>query len=231
MIDVAYVVFLEGCLQPMWDKSVKADELLAAVGPVFAATADELARRVRGRWTAAELCPLLRDDRLEVRKVACVVLGLIGGRNQVGCVSVALHDEDGLVAELAEHALWSIWFRSGSEAALVEFQRGLGAMEKDDSDAAVRLFRAARRIDPGFAEAYNQAAMVHYLEDRWEDAAADCRRTIALMPEHFGALAGLGHCHAQLGELEKAAVCYRKALEIHPRLGEIRGMLDRIECG
>jgi len=215
----------------MWIDPVNVDELLSTVKPMLASTADELASRVRARWSVGQLCPLLQHDDVDVRKVTCVVLGLIGTRGEVGCVAGALRDEDSAVAELAEHAIWSIWFRAGTPEALTEFQRGLGALEREDAEGAVARFKAARRIDPGFAEAYNQSAIAHFMMERWADAAADCRRTVALMPQHFGALAGLGHCHAQLGELDKAANCYRRALSIHPRLEGIRRMLERIEEG
>jgi tetratricopeptide (TPR) repeat protein len=35
---------------------------------------------------------------------------------------------------------------------------------------------------------------------------------------HFGAASGQGLCHAALGEFDKAAACFRRALEIHPGL-------------
>ena len=34
----------------------------------------------------------------------------------------------------------------------------------------------------------------------------------------FGAIAGQGHCYAQLGDLRRARECYRRALEVNPRM-------------
>jgi cytochrome c-type biogenesis protein CcmH/NrfG len=38
------------------------------------------------------------------------------------------------------------------------------------------------------------------------------------MPCHFGAWAGMGHCHAHVGRFKDALAAYRKALAINPHL-------------
>jgi tetratricopeptide (TPR) repeat protein len=38
------------------------------------------------------------------------------------------------------------------------------------------------------------------------------------MPCHFGAWAGLGHCHAHEGRFTQALQCYQQALSINPHL-------------
>ena len=53
--------------------------------------------------------------------------------------------------------------------------------------------------------------------------------TIELLPIHFGALAGLGHCHAQMGSLARAAESYRRALTVNPRMEGIAQVLRRLE--
>jgi len=78
-------------------------------------------------------------------------------------------------------------------------------MERQDLADAIEHFTLALEIDPRFAEAYNQRAIAQYLQEQFSQSIADCRRTIELMPCHFGAWAGLGHCHAHEGRLEKAA--------------------------
>jgi tetratricopeptide (TPR) repeat protein len=50
------------------------------------------------------------------------------------------------------------------------------------------------------------------------------------MPTHFGAIAGMGHCYTQLGQLDQALECYRRALEINPRMSTIARMIDRLEA-
>jgi cytochrome c-type biogenesis protein CcmH/NrfG len=48
------------------------------------------------------------------------------------------------------------------------------------------------------------------------------------MPSHFGAWAGLGHCHAHLGNLGEALESYERALEINPHLSCVREMVSEL---
>lgn len=214
----------------MWIEPINSDEFLRVVGPALDhASADDIARRVNERWNPRQLCQLLHHESAEVRKVACVVLGLVGDSDVIGCLTAALRDNEQQVNELAEHALWSLWFRDGSPQAQRYFKRGIAALERDEVECAVDCFHLAQVSDPHFAEAYNQCAIAHYILEQWDAAIADGRRAVRRMPTHFGALAALGHCYAQIGDLPQAADHYRRALSINPRLDVIAQALHRIE--
>jgi tetratricopeptide (TPR) repeat protein len=135
---------------------------------------------------------------------------------------------------MAEHALWSIWFRCGTESANHELCRGTKAMNRRDWSVAISHFTRAIEIDPTFAEAYNQRAIVKYLQERFDESIQDCLRAVELMPCHFGAWAGMGHCHAHAGHLQEAVDSYDRALKINPHMecvmqmvSELRGKLSR----
>ncbi len=49
------------------------------------------------------------------------------------------------------------------------------------------------------------------------------------MPCHFGAWAGLGHCHLHRGKIREAFKCYQKALSINPHLDCIRQAVCEIQ--
>lgn len=211
-------------------ESINSDEFLRVVGPALAhATADELADRVTERWTVQQLCQLLHNESVDVRRIACMTLGLVGDEGAMGCLTAALRDRDSQVNQLAEHALWSLWFQDGTCEARCHFKRGLAALEREDARGAVHWFHRAQRTDPRFAEAYNQCAIAHYLLEEWDASLEACRRTVDLLPIHFGAWAGLGHCHAQAGDLAEAARVYRRALAVNPRMEMIASALHRIE--
>ena len=57
----------------------------------------------------------------------------------------------------------------------------------------------------------------------------DCRRAVEHMPLHFGAWAGMGHCHAHLGRIQEAVECYRRALSINPHLDGIPQAILELE--
>jgi tetratricopeptide (TPR) repeat protein len=153
-----------------------------------------------------------------VRKVAALALSLVGGRRCVADLARQLADPDPVVNQMAEHALWSIWFRLGEPPAHKCLLAGLEHLNHRDFDAAEESFSEAIALDPKFAEAYNQRAIVHYLREEYQPSIDDCMKAVDLMPEHFGAWAGLGHCHAHLDQTPQAIEAYEKALAINPHL-------------
>ncbi len=173
---------------------------------------------LKTRWTGDQLRGLLTGNHTDAKKVALLALGLVG----TGCclpeLARQLQDPDPMVNEMAEHALWSIWFRMGTPPANHELGRGAQALGRREFDQAITHFERAIEACPKFAEAYNQRAIVHYLQEHWARSIEDCRMTIELMPFHFGALAGMGHCYAHLGKLRRAIRCYEKALAVNPHL-------------
>lgn len=94
---------------------------------------------------------------------------------------------------------------------------------------AVEKFTQAIQEDSEFAEAYNQRAIALYLSERFPEAVEDCKAALTRVPQHFGAMSGMGHCHAHLGQWRQAKHCYRLALAIHPRLEGIQCSLEQIE--
>jgi tetratricopeptide (TPR) repeat protein len=213
----------------MWMDTIDREQLLRVVGPALDhGGADEIAREVRARWTPEQLCPMLHDEDAGMRKIACVLLGLTGDRGAIHCLARALRDGEPVVGQLAEHAMWSIWFRAGSPEAQRQFQRGVRAIDEGRFDEAAERLTLARRIDPQFVEAYNQSAIARYMLEDYEGSIDEALLCVDIEPLHFGALAGLGHCYAQLGDLSTAAMYYRRAIAANPRLEAIAGALHRI---
>lgn len=176
---------------------------------------------LKSRWTPDQIVELISDPAApcDARKVALLALGLIGTKCCVQVIADQLRDEDPVMRELAEHALWSTWFRGARVCeANKELARGAEAIGRRDFDVALSHLDRAIAMDDQFAEAYNQRAILHYLQEDYQASMKDCLRATELMPMHFGAWAGVGHCLAHLGRLEEATVAYRRALDIHPHL-------------
>lgn len=209
---------------------IQAEVFLEVVTPALnRGDVEALRDEVNLRWSAADLCCLLGHADLDTRRTAVVTLGVVGDRGVVGSLTRCLHDDDAQVHQFAEDALWSIWFRSGKCAAAEEFRAGVMGLTEDDYAAAAQAFNRALDLDPEFAEAYNQLAIAHYLNGEWDASMSACRQVLALMPTHFGAMAGLGHCYAHRGELPQAIDCYRRALAINPRMLQIVDAKQRLE--
>jgi len=214
----------------VYQQQINATEFLNVVrAPLAQGDAAQLAHAVRIRWRPSELAPLLRDPSVDVRRVAAVTLGLIGKEKSTPYLIRALRDEDLQVNQMAEHGLWSIWFRSGDPKAAKPFREGVALLSDESYDFAISKFQESIRLDPQFPEAHNQCAVAHYFVAQWEEAIGECRKTIELIPSHFGAISGIGHCYTQMDNLPQALRCYRWALRINPRMQAISRAAQRIE--
>ena len=209
---------------------IDAKEFLNTVRPALE-TADVrlLAHTLRVRWRQSQLIRLLRHDEADVRRVAAVAIGLVGDADATSSLTRALRDEDEQVNQMAEYGLWSIWFRAARPHAAKPFREGVALLTIEAHTQAIEKFREATGMDAQFSEAYNQCALAHYFLSKWKQSIANCCRTLRLVPTHFGALSGMGHCYAQLGDLPQALRCYRRALQIHPRMPAITSAVERIE--
>jgi len=210
--------------------AIDGDDFLATALPALKTyNAAALAGAVTRKWTPGQVCDLLRDTNVDVRRVATVTMGMIGNKDHVNCLCNALRDPDRQVNQMAEHALWSIWFRSGKPEASTPFRDGLTLLSADQHDDAQEKFLEAAAIDPTFAEAYNQCGIACYLKGDYAGSIKACRRAIQLVPMHFGAISGMGHCFAQTGELNLALRCYRRARRINPQLEGINDAINRLQ--
>ena len=187
-----------------------------------------LVELLKSRWTHAQLTSLFHSDNADARKVSAFAFGLVGQKCCVNKLAPLLQDKDPMVHQMAEHALWSLWFRSGTPEANHEVCRGTRALNRRDFEHALTHFNRAIDLDPSFSEAYNQRAIVHYLSERYEESIEDCHRAVSRMPCHFGAWAGMGHCYAHLGKPSDAIRSYEKALEINPRLEGVRQGIEEL---
>ena len=206
-------------------------EFVSVVTPLIAgndihAVVDSLQQR----WTPTQIASLLAGEDVDARKVAALCLALVGRKCALEPLQRVLGDPDPIVHQMAEHAMWSIWFRAGSEEANCHLARGAMALENRKFECACKHFCRAIEIDPDFAEPYNQRAIVKHLNEQYAESILDCRKAIERMPCHFGAWAGKGHCHAHMGNIGEAIRCYSQALQINPRLEGIRQAVQQLRC-
>ena len=190
--------------------------------------AQALADAVKRRWTVIEVGRLLRDPSTDVRRVSAMVLGLTGDMTTCPALVRSLRDEDEQVARMAEHGLWSIWFRAGSCECRHPFTRAISALEAGQYDEAHEGFEQVIEIDPTFTEAYNQSAIALFLQGDWRGSLRRSCDAIKRVPTHFGALAGMGHCYTELSNLEMALRCYRHAVRINPRMEVVSSAMQRL---
>ena len=141
-----------------------------------------------------------------------------------------LKGEDPELATTAEAILWRMWCRAGDPETDRIFRSGIEAMQQRKLADAEALFSRVIELNPGFTEGWNKRATVRFMQRNFTASVTDCQQTLARNPNHFGAATGQGLCHISLNELREAAVCFRRALEIHPHLDAVRQNLALAEA-
>ncbi len=118
--------------------------------------------------------------------------------------------------------IWSIWRTAGDPAVdwmMHESHRYLTVGELDSALGGYALIIDAA---PDFAEGWHKRATVHFLLGNYPASIEDIKKTVALEPRHFGALAGLGLIYLHLGQERAALKALERALEINPHLSGTR---------
>jgi len=207
----------------MASQTVQGRRLVAQALPFIARhDVEGLVAMLTKDWTEADLISLLACPCPTSVKTATACLSASGSMAANAPVAQVLHHDDPVAARLAEHALWALWFRAGSKDANRNLRRAVRLMNDGQRAEALERFDDVVAGEPELAEGYNQRAICRYLEHQITESIADCDRALALNPYHFGAMAGRGHCLAQLKRYREALDSYRAALNIHPRLDGVR---------
>ncbi|MEY8838324.1 tetratricopeptide repeat protein, partial [Cribrihabitans sp. XS_ASV171] len=82
---------------------------------------------------------------------------------------------------------------------------------------------------PGFAEGWHARASAFFGSELYGMALADLERALALNPNNYNAIYGLGLIFEALGEPELAFDAYNRALAIHPHHEEVTKAVNRLE--
>lgn len=120
------------------------------------------------------------------------------------------------------------WMRSGSDTADLLMSRAMDALKSGDQPLSIELLDRVVTLQPGWAEAWNKRATVFYLMGDNTRAMADIREVLVIEPRHFGALAGMGMIMRNLGDDKKAYAAFKQALAIHPYLGDVRTVVEKM---
>ena len=164
-----------------------------------------------------------------VRHAAVVRLAEIGRMQDTGVLVPRLKDEDDVVRDAAQAALWMVWSRSGDRKIDALLAQGTLAMSTGQFDEALSVFNRVVRQKPDFAEGWNKRATLYYLVGETAKSLADCREVIKRNPNHFGALSGYGQLYLQLGEPEKALVYFERAYAINPGMDGVAANIEAIK--
>ncbi|WP_306418197.1 tetratricopeptide repeat protein [Sagittula sp. MA-2] len=132
-------------------------------------------------------------------------------------------------AQRLENQIITEWSKTGSPAMDLLLKRGRDALEVEDLDAALEHFRALTDHAPEFAEGWHGLALAYFEEERLGESMDALERVLALNPDHFGALRGVGAIHEQVGHKALAYRAYERVLELRPHDEDVENALERLE--
>lgn len=125
--------------------------------------------------------------------------------------------------------MWDLWTDAPDAKAQELLDHGMERRGAYDYAGAMEAFDALVAYCPDYAEGYNQRAFIHFLQEGFEAALPDLKRTLDLSPRHVGALSGQALTFHALGRNAEAALSLRAALDLNPWLGE-RHLLPVLEA-
>lgn len=128
-----------------------------------------------------------------------------------------------------ERELGLVWSRSGSAAMDLLLERGRDALEAEDTDAAIEHLTALTDHAPDFAEGFHARATAYFQAGLYGPALDDLQRTLALNPNEFNAIFGLGVMFEEFGDLRRAEQAFRRVLALHPHHRDARTALEALE--
>ncbi len=167
---------------------------------------------------------------------AAAVLVMFSG---IGAAQEAdLTDESALLEKLGEadpsearrldRQLQALWSKSGSPSADLLLKRGREALEEDETRLAIEHLTALTDHAPDFAEGWHARASAFFGSELYGMALADLERALALNPNNYNAIYGLGLIFEALDETELAYDAYQRALAIHPHHEEVTKAVNRL---
>ncbi|MGC3936472.1 tetratricopeptide repeat protein [Roseobacter sp. EG26] len=121
-----------------------------------------------------------------------------------------------------------IWGRSGSAAMDLLLKRGRDALEAEDVSKAIEHLTALTDHAPDFAEGWHARATAYYQAGLYGPALDDLERALALNPNNYNAIFGLGAMLQEFGDLERAAEAFDRVLALHPHHENAKTAMEQL---
>ena len=119
-----------------------------------------------------------------------------------------------------------LWRLPGGDTVNLLVDRADMALQKNESEKAIKFLDAAVDLAPDYAEAWNKRAFAHARLGHTDLALGDWRRVLALEPNHFRALEGMGKHLLEAGEKKGALKALEQLLKVFPRMEGLKTAVE-----
>lgn len=135
---------------------------------------------------------------------------------------------DPVDAQAIDRELQALWRKSGSASMDLLLARGVKALERGDTAAAIEHLTALTDHAPDFARGWYERARAYFVAGLYGPSVADLEHALALNPNDYDAIFALGTIFEQFRDPENAYAAYLQAKAIHPTHEEVTKALDRL---
>ncbi|MEM7302389.1 MAG: hypothetical protein AAF468_15000 [Pseudomonadota bacterium] len=132
-------------------------------------------------------------------------------------------------AQRISQQIWANWFRSDSKSTDLLTGWARKAMADKKFAVALDLLDQAIVLNPGYAEAWNQRATLHFMMDEYGKSISDIERVLELEPRHYGALSGLGMILQRMERKKEALEIWHRVLAIYPAMDSAQKAVIELE--
>jgi tetratricopeptide (TPR) repeat protein len=136
--------------------------------------------------------------------------------------------QDAQAAEPISESIEQLWRLSGSDTVDLLRSHAETFIKETDLDLAMQVLDAVVELAPEDAEGWHQRALLNFTRKDYQHALADLRRALAIDPNHYKALNGLGVVLEAMGDKKGALEAYRKALRVNPFLDSAHQSVDEL---
>jgi tetratricopeptide (TPR) repeat protein len=136
-------------------------------------------------------------------------------------------DDEASANAIAE-GIERVWAHSGSPTVDLLLGRAMKAIGEKHMDKALKFLDHALEQAPDFTEAWSRRAYVHFQRNEIDQALGDLRRALALDPNNFKVLDGLGQVMREIGQKKAALQVFRQLREVHPYWPNVDRMVDEL---
>ena len=157
-------------------------------------------------------------------------LGELKSKNELDRLYEALARAEPKTAVGIERDIVRLWELSGSVSVDFLYKNGDDALEAKDFKAAADHFSAVIEFAPDFAMGWYGRSRAYANLGYDGPALADLEQTLALDPQNFFAILGLGKLFQRLGRPDLALKAYDQALIVHPHFLAALELKDAVKA-
>jgi tetratricopeptide (TPR) repeat protein len=132
-------------------------------------------------------------------------------------------------AQRLENQIITEWSKTGSASLDLLLKRGRDALEVNDDATAIEHFHALTDHAPEFAEGWHGLALAYFELERFGLAMDALEHVLALNPQHFAALRGVGAINERVGKPVLAYRAYEQVLDLRPHDADVGQAMQRLE--